>query len=96
MSSAGIYNYRPKVDNPNKVFSQMESDEFQPPFYFGGSQVPVNLNQIKGSGFKTTNYKISKDQIKQVPMMGHGLGLGLKTTTNKNDNIRLAKYMFHQ
>ena len=44
----------------------------------------------------TTNYKISKDQIKQVPMLGHGLGVGLKTTTNKNDNIRLAKFMFHK
>jgi hypothetical protein len=29
-------------------------------------------------------------------MVGHGLGVGLKTTMRKNDNIRRAKYMFHK
>jgi len=29
-------------------------------------------------------------------MVGHGLGVGLKTTMKKNDNIRRAKYMFHK
>ena len=35
--------YNPKVSNPNAMLSQMKSGELQPPFYFGGSQVPVDL-----------------------------------------------------
>lgn len=95
MSTAGIYNYRPKVDNPHKIFYQMESGEFQPPFYFGGSQVPINLNVAHGSGIRSS-YKSSMDGIKHIPMKGHGLGLGLKTTMNKTDNIRLPKHLFHK
>ena len=43
MSTAGFYNYRPKVEHPNQLFHQMDSDTLRPTFYFGGSQVPVNL-----------------------------------------------------
>lgn len=95
MSTAGIYNYHPKLDNPNKVFHQMESGTFQTPFYFGGSQVPVNLNIAHGSGFKT-HYNSSMDHIMSIPSKGHGFGLGHKTTSNKNDNIRLPKHLFRK
>jgi hypothetical protein len=94
MSTAGIYNYRPKVDNPNKIFYQMESGGFQKPFFFGGSQVPINLG-IQGSGF-IKPYMNSKDRILEIPAKGHGLGCGLHTTHRKNDRIRLAKVMFHK
>ena len=47
--------YNPKVSNPNLILPQMESQVFQKPFYFGGSQVPVNLGLPKkvysGAGF---------------------------------------------
>ena len=92
---SGYYNYRPKVDNPTEVFHQMKSDPYQPPFYFGGSQVPVNLSIAHGSGIKR-NYISHNNQIQDIPMKGHGFGCGLKTTSNKNDNIKLAKFMFHK
>lgn len=95
MSTAGIYNYRPKVDNPTKIFHQMDSDTLQPPFYFGGSQVPINLGLEHYPSVKTP-YKSSTSNITDIPMVGHGLGVGLKTTHKMNDNIRRAKYMFHK
>jgi len=94
MTTAGIYSYQPKVDNPNKIFYQMESGGFQPPFFFGGSQVPINLG-IHGSGFKKS-YKNSRHTILDTPAKEHGVGCGLKTTHSKNDRIRLAKVMFHK
>jgi hypothetical protein len=95
MTTAGIYNYHPKVDNPNETFVQMTSDTFQPPFYFGASQVPINLNYDHHLP-KRYQYEFSQNGINGIPMKGHGLGLGLKTTHRKNDNIRLAKLMFHK
>jgi len=95
MSTAGIYNYHPKVDNPTGSFPvQMMSGEYQVPFYFGGSQVPISL------GFDPTthrtSYKSAREDLKHVSMKGHGLGVGLMTTSNKTDNIRLPKHMFHK
>ena len=39
------YAYNPIVSNPlvSKHIPQMESDGFQTPFYFGGSQVPHDI-----------------------------------------------------
>ena len=48
---SGVYNYHIKVENPTKMLPQMASH--QPPFYFGGSQVPINLglkNHMLGEG----------------------------------------------
>lgn len=39
--------YYPKVVHPNAILPQMKSSSFQAPFYFGGSQVPVNLATLK-------------------------------------------------
>jgi hypothetical protein len=69
----------------------MDSDTTRPPFFFGGSQVPVNLNVMHGSGLKT-NYTTTDEHNQNISMKGNGLGVGLKTTSNKNDNIKLNKY----
>jgi hypothetical protein len=54
------YGYNPKVTHPrmSNNIPQMQSGSFQTPFFFGGSQVPVNLflaksayNGSKGGGF---------------------------------------------
>jgi hypothetical protein len=48
--------FHPKVSNPNLILPQMTSEVYQKPFYFGGSQVPVNLglskNVYSGAGFR--------------------------------------------
>lgn len=36
----------------NKEFLQMKSETQQPPFYFGGSQVPATLERMSGKGFR--------------------------------------------
>jgi hypothetical protein len=88
MSTAGIYNYRPKVEHPNKVFPQMESDGFQTPFYFGGSQVPINLGIHEGSGLHS-EYKSHLDHMKNLSCKGRGI----ETTVHKNSKIYLPKSM---
>ena len=88
MSTAGIYNYRPKVEHPNTIFPQMESDGFQPAFYFGGSQVPVNLGIHEGSGINT-KYHSHVVAMKELPSKGKGI----KTTVSKNSKIYLPKHM---
>jgi hypothetical protein len=104
MSVSGVYNNWIKVQNPNTILPQMSSDNIRPPFYFGGSQVPVNLNLDshnlnKGPATRDggpPTYSSSLNNIKSISMKGHGLGVGLKTTHNKHDNIRLPKYMFNK
>jgi len=88
MSTAGIYNYHPKVANPNKVLPQMTSDEFQPPFFFGGSQVPVSLGIATGSGIHTP-YISHIDHMKALNCQGRGI----ETTVQKNHKIYLPKHM---
>jgi hypothetical protein len=63
--------YSPKVANPymSNNIPQMRSQAFQKPFFFGSSQVPVNLGLSKqlfsGSGFTgdapPKKYPISRD-----------------------------------
>jgi hypothetical protein len=92
---SGIYNYHIKLDHLNEQLPQMSSEMYRPPFYFGGSQVPINLGFDNNASIKS-QYSSSLDHINDTPMVGHGLGVGLKTTMRKNDNIRRAKYMFHK
>lgn len=86
---SGFYNNWLKVQNPdmsNDVVP-MESGGFQKPFYFGGSQVPVNLkldvNEISGSGIhKKTDFLPSK------------LGKEIQgTSISKSSNIRVPRAM---
>lgn len=88
MSTAGIYNYHPKVAHPNKVFEQMTSGGFQKPFFFGGSQVPVNLGIATGSGIHTP-YISHIDHMKCLTAKGRGI----ETTVQKNHKIYLPKHM---
>jgi hypothetical protein len=61
---SGYYNYHPTIEHPGDFRVQTASQ--QPPFYFGGSQVLVNLvpeklasQSIKGEGIhKSFNSKI--------------------------------------
>lgn len=88
MSTAGIYSYHPKVEHPNSELYQMESQ--QPSFYFGGSQVPINLHlESHGSGFRTP-HKFSYNKMKEL---GDNRKFN-KTTVDKNNNIRLPKHMY--
>jgi hypothetical protein len=95
MSTSGIYTYHPKLDHLSSQLPQMTSEMYKPPFYFGGSQVPINLG-VEHYPSQRSPYTSSIENISSIPMKGHGLGVGLKTTMNKNDNIRRAKYMFHK
>jgi len=87
MSTAGIYNYHPKVLHPNKVFYQMTSGGFQPPFYFGGGQVPTAL------GFSMSHPQHISYEFTSDKMAGMGLGKrGIQQTTHeKHTKIMLPK-----
>jgi len=87
MSTAGIYNYHPKVNEPNKVFSQMTSGGFQSPFYFGGAQTPTAL------GFSTSTPTPISYDFTSDKMAGMGLGKrGVQETTHeKNTKIMLPR-----
>ena len=65
----------------------MESDTFQPPFYFGASQVPINL-EMSGQGFKSP-YMSHLARMKFL----HTQGRGIHTTVRKHHSIYLPKHM---
>ena len=88
MSTTGIYNYHPKVEHPNATFYQMASDTEQPSFFFGGSQVPVNLGIAHGAGLRT-KHRFTLDDKHILSTQGRGI----HTTVNKNDKIMMPKYM---
>ncbi len=88
MSSAGTYLYWPKVEHPNAVFPQMASASLQPPFFFGGSQVPINLggpHHILGEGVHTHSLDGMKYQ--------HLCGRGIHPHYNHTNKIVLPKHM---
>ena len=88
MSTAGIYNYYPKIEHPNKVFMQMESGGFQKPFFFGASQIPLELNHLQGSGIKTP-YVSHTCHARGMDAQRRGTGV----TVHKLHKIYLPKYM---
>jgi hypothetical protein len=93
MSTSGIYNYHPKVAHPNAVFPvQMASDTEQPPFFFGGSQVPVNLGFMSGSGILKPGKKPYKSSVR-VKEEQTAMGRGLSATPSKHSKIFLSKGM---
>jgi len=83
---SGVYNYWPKVNHPHEQFLQMESGGFQPPFFFGGSQIPTALG-IKGNGF-STNHIVST----HAPTYGQGINKQ-ETYHLKHRNVHLPRYM---
>lgn len=93
MSVSGIYNYHVKINNPGEVFHQMDSQ--QAPFYFGGSQVPINTNFMHGNGVKTP-YKPTYTQMKKQQEnddRSTGSNRAVKTTHSKHNNIRIGSYL---
>ena len=66
----------------------MASDTAQPAFFFGASQVPINLGIHMGSGFRTPYL----NQRRMVTTMSSS-GRGLKTTVQKYNKIYLPKHM---
>lgn len=82
----GIYNYHPKVNNPSlsNNIPQMEDEALQKPFFFGGSQVPVNLgiNQdISGKGLNKKSKVKNTNQSK----------LSQKTSIDRSSNILMPR-----
>lgn len=93
MSTSGIYNYHPKVAHPNAIFPvQMASDTEQPPFFFGGSQVPMNLGMMSGSGILKPVKTLYKNSIR-VKEEQSAKGRGLNATPSKHSKIFLSKGM---
>ena len=88
MSSSGTYGYFPKVLNPKGDLIQTASEGNQPPFFFGGSQVPLNFGISTGSGFRT-RYISHKNEMHSLPATGRGI----KTTMQKHHKIYLPKHM---
>lgn len=48
--------YNPKVLHPYANLIQMRSETMNPPFFLGGSQVPVNLGLIDPNTEAKSNY----------------------------------------
>jgi len=94
MSTSGVYNNWVSAQT-HYPYEFKRSENEKPPFYFGGSQVPVNLGIEHNRTIKSP-YKSSIEEIKEIPMVGHGFGIGLKTTNKKIDNIKIPKYMFRK
>jgi hypothetical protein len=89
MSTGGTYGYNPKVAHPNTIFAQMKSNTMQPDFFFGGSQVPINLGlPAHGNGLRS-HYKPALTQMKQLSTQGRGLS----NTYSRHSRIALPKHM---
>lgn len=76
------YNYNPKVLNPNKELIQMESGELQPQFFFGGSQIPVNLGLSQDITYAEADIK---------PHLNGKNGRGINTTVKERSKIYLPQ-----
>ena len=89
---SGFYNNWLKVQSPNTSndIVPMMSGGFQTPFYFGGSQVPINL------GLTETNLNISGSGYKKVDFLPDKLGKKVQGTGySRSSNIhtpRILKY----
>lgn len=107
MSTAGIYNYHPKVEHPHEIFPQMASAGHQPAFHFGGSQVPIALGHMHGSGLKQPlhgidsgfrtphSFTMEKHKLMSPSFAVDGSvnGKGIRTTMDKHKNIMIPQYM---
>jgi hypothetical protein len=89
MSAAGTYAYWYKQQHPNAIVPQMKSLEYQPAFYLGGSQVPVNLGIPTSTGGFQTHYISHMDHQKNLSTKGRGIN----TTVQKHHKVYLPKHM---
>jgi hypothetical protein len=95
MSTSGTYSYWPKVNNPNAQFVQMTSGEYQPPFFFGGSQIPLAMS-MSGNGLQHTQIPgRPKYTIKPIynDINGKGLDHASLATSLHNDKIYIPKHL---
>lgn len=102
MSASGTYSYWPKVNNPNTQFIQMTSGEYQPPFFFGGSQIPHALGIMNGSGLdqpripegrpRYTVRPIYKDEWNNE-IRGRGIDNQLLAVSDHNEKIYIPKHL---
>lgn len=83
---SGFYANWVKVQHPNKIFHQMTSDCYQPPFYFGGSQVPETMGTNLHESKHKTEHRMAQKDVKEI----RGAGIP-STTVAKNNNIRLPR-----
>ena len=88
MSTSGTYGYFPKINHQENILQQMTSDALQPAFYFGGSQVPINLGFSHGAGIRTP-YKPALHSMKALGTQGRGL----ENTYSRHNRIVLPKHM---
>jgi len=88
MSTSGIYNVHPKVGQPHKIFQQMRSDQVMPPFFFGGSQVPIQLG-IPREGSHQSEYKQTMAKVKAMSISGNGI----KTHYEHTQKIIMPKHV---
>lgn len=86
---SGVYNYHPTIDNPSAHYPAQDSQ--QPPFFFGGSQVPVSLHPMTptvGSGIYKNSIPEGKTRSSDVKK-----GRGLKVDVDKNHSIAVPKLL---
>ena len=88
MSTSGTYAVHPKVDQPHKIFQQMRSDQEMPAFFFGGSQVPIQLG-IPREGSHQSEYKETMKKVKSMSVSGNGI----KTHYEHTQKIVMPKHM---
>jgi len=76
------YAYYPKVLEPRRIFTpQMDSGGFQTPFFFGGSQVPIDLGLINPKHPYEDLYSNKK-------LVGYGF---LKGKQHKRVNLKIHR-----
>lgn len=83
---SGFYNNWIKVNNPNlnNNIVPMESNGFQKPFYFGGSQVPYTLG--------TESHEIKHSHCEKTDFLPNIEGKGIqKTVYKKLNNIHIPR-----
>jgi hypothetical protein len=60
---SGIYNYHPTIAEPESFKVQTASQ--QKPYYFGGSQVPINLG-LENTNLNITGQGLGKKHISKM------------------------------
>lgn len=72
---AGIYNYHPNIAHPG-AFLHNQMASHQMPYFFGGSQVPLELQleeqveqpkEMQGEGFKKTTHSLFRRRGNLIP-----------------------------
>lgn len=68
-----MYNVWQKVLNPTAILPQMTSDTQLPPFYFGGSPMPMYLQEKKNISSGIRGYKRGGETEVSLSKQGSGI-----------------------